>query len=78
MKRKLLWIAALALLFTPVTTVTMPNPAAQTPAKFQSFRQMKRYFDGIEKHGIKGLTAVISDGNSEDMYFYRDGRRCRL
>jgi len=73
---KRLWIIIFfTLLFTPATDLSMPNAAEQTPAKFKSFRQMKHYFDGIKKHGIH---SAMSDGENEEMYFYRDGRRCRL
>ena len=78
MKNKLLWIIALALLFTPVTSLTMLNPAMQHPGKFKSFRQMMRYYKGVERHGLTRTMTMIEHGVSEEMYFYRDGERCRL
>jgi hypothetical protein len=77
-KRRLLLIAALAL-FTPVTSVSMPNPAMEHPGKFASFRQMMKYYNGLKKHGLAGrfsLVEIAADG--EEMYFYRDGERCRI
>lgn len=59
MKHKLLAIAALSLLFTPVTTLTMPNPAAQGPGKWDSYRQMMKYHRGLEKHGLAGTVSVV-------------------
>jgi len=79
MKRKLLIIAALSLVFTPVTTVYMPNPAAQHPGKFRSFRQMMKYHRGLEKHGLAGtVSAVEIAADGTEMYFYRNGERCRF
>ena len=78
-KRRLLLIAALALLFTPVTTVSMPNPAMETPGKWYSFRQMMRYHNGLKKHGLVGhIVPVEFSADGETMYFYRDGERCRI
>lgn len=77
MKNKLLWIIALTLLFTPATSLTMPNAARQLPGKFKSFRQMMRYHNGLKRHGLVGtMTPVMHEGS--EMYFYRDGKRCRM
>jgi len=79
MKRKLLIIAALALLFTPATTVSMPNPAMETPGKWDSFRQMMRYYHDLKRHGLAGRISIVEvAADGETMYFYRDGERCRL
>jgi len=79
MKRKLLIIAALALLLTPVTPVSMQNPAMETPGKWDSFRQMMKYHQGLKKHGLAGrMVPVEFSADGETMYFYRDGERCRI
>lgn len=79
MKRKLLIISALALLFTPVNPLTMPNPAEQGPGKFQNFRQMMRYHEGLKYHGLKSkMTVVYISRDGDEMYFYRSGERCRI
>ena len=64
----------LALLITPVTEVTMPNPAAP----FQDFRQLMRYRERIDFHGLKGRMVFIELDPSGEMYFERDGKRVRL
>ena len=46
--KKLGIIAFLIMAFTTVTTLTMPNPAQQSPAKFDSYDQMMRYFKGLK------------------------------
>ncbi len=71
--KRLLTIAALALLFTPVTELAMPNPAAP----FRDFRQMRMYFEGMKRHGLeKTMTIVEIDGDG--LYFERGGERCRM
>ncbi len=50
----------------------MPNPAAQTPARFESYQQMMRYYNGIDHHGLKRtMTLIEFEGN--EMYFERSG-----
>ncbi|MCX5826916.1 MAG: hypothetical protein NTV58_02805 [Deltaproteobacteria bacterium] len=75
--KKLGIIAFLIMAFTTVTTLTMPNPAQQSPAKFDSYDQMMRYFKGLKKHGLEHEIAVIWIEGTE-MFFIRDGERCRM
>jgi hypothetical protein len=61
------------------TTLTMPNPAAQHPGKFRSFSQMMKYHRGLEKHGLAGKVSVVEIADDKtEMYFYRNGERCRF
>jgi hypothetical protein len=72
-------ILLLTLLLTPVTEVSMPNPATQTPARWESYDQMKRHREGLRRHGLTGRNRIaVVEIEGGRMSFHRDGRRCRL
>ncbi len=77
--KRIATILCLTALFTPVTEVNMPNPAAQTPARWESYEQMTKHREGLRKHGLTGRNRIaVVEIEGGRMYFTRDGRRCRL
>ena len=78
MKWKKFRIMLIALIFTPVTTLTMLNPAMQHPGKFSSFNQMMRYYRSIERDGLERHMTPLKMGCGKDISLERNGLKVRM